>query len=84
MVQVKNVGIVVAGAAVAVFLVSVWLLQDSCCAREQPYFSTTAGSWELWALQAWGEHHCGLRYDVQRSRRITFGAVVLLQALILG
>lgn len=80
--QVKNWGLVLAGAVVAVFLVFVWLLQDCCCAREQPYFATAAGSWELWALQAWGEHHCGLRYDVQRSRRITFGVVVLLQGML--
>lgn len=81
-IRVRNWGIVIAGVCIATFLVSVWLLQDCCCAREQPYFSTAAGSWELWALQAWGEHHCGLRYDVQRSRRITFGVVVLLQGML--
>jgi len=80
--KVQNWGLVVAGAVVAAFLVFVWLLQDCCCARETPYFATAAGSWELWALQAWGEHHCGLRYDVQRSRRITFGVVVLLQGML--
>ncbi|CAJ1330907.1 unnamed protein product [Effrenium voratum] len=50
-------------------------------AGERPCFPC-AGSWELWALQAWGEHYCGLRYDVQRSNRITFGVVVLLQGVL--
>lgn len=40
------------------------------------------GSWQLWALQAWGETYCALSWDAQLSCRVTFGTVVVLQGVL--
>lgn len=47
---------------------------------EQALFGR-GGSWELWALQAWCEHHCSFRYEEQFARRKLFGFTVLLQGV---
>ncbi|CAE7677164.1 unnamed protein product [Symbiodinium microadriaticum] len=50
---------------------------------ERPCFPG-AGSWELWALQAWGERYCGLHSEVQQSSNVTFAVVLLLQGILLA
>ncbi|CAE7528525.1 unnamed protein product [Symbiodinium natans] len=80
--QVSNWALVVAGFALMVVIVC----RGFCTSggpptAERPCFPG-AGSWELWALQAWGEHHCGLKYEDQLSSSITFSVVVLLQGVL--
>ncbi|CAE7034745.1 unnamed protein product [Symbiodinium sp. CCMP2456] len=50
---------------------------------ERPCFPG-AGSWELWALQAWGERYCGLHSEVQQLSTVTFAVVLLLQGILLA
>ncbi|CAE8733364.1 unnamed protein product [Polarella glacialis] len=84
-VKVRNWGLVGIGAAVGLIMVCRrFRLTDPAGFRgttERPLFGG-GGSWELWALQAWGEHHCSLKYEVQLSRRASFGFVVLLQGVL--
>jgi len=82
--QARNWALV--GAGVALMVVTVCRRQ---CASggpptgERPCFPG-AGSWELWALQAWGEQYCGLHSEVQQLSTVTFAVVLLLQGILLA
>jgi hypothetical protein len=76
------------GVGVILFFVNVaWIIQKARRKKEQVHKWLIPDWWRgdsnrLWALQAWGETHCSLRYDHTSASYAVFGSIVLLQCVL--
>mmetsp|Transcript_41637 Transcript_41637/g.129537 ORF Transcript_41637/g.129537 Transcript_41637/m.129537 type:complete len:963 (+) Transcript_41637:53-2941(+) len=85
-----GIPVILFGAAVGVYWIGTGVLAIVRTRGSLPtadrLFSCLKGNRRLakrvWALQAWGEECCGLEYDVQLRRRMTFVTMVSFQTVL--